>query len=36
MMNKHELSVISYTDSEIPVFEEKQGHKYVNYGHDDL
>ena len=36
MMNKHELSVISYTDSEIPVFEEKQGQKYVNYGHDDL
>ena len=35
-MNKHELSVISYTDSEIPVFEEKQGQKYVNYGHDDL
>jgi len=36
MMNKHDLSVISYTDSEIPVFDEKQGQKYVNYGHDDL
>ena len=35
-MNKENFSVINYTDSEIPVFEEKQGQKYVSYGHDDL
>ncbi len=35
-MNKHDFSVISYADSEIPVFEEKQGQKYVSFGSDDL
>ena len=35
-MNKENFSVINYTDSEIPVFEEKQGQLYVSYGHDDL
>ena len=35
-MNSHEFSVISYTDSEIPVFEEKQNQEWVSYGHDDL
>jgi hypothetical protein len=35
-MNKHDFSVINYTDQEIPCFEEKQGQKFVSYGHDDL
>ena len=35
-MNKHDFSVINYTDQEIPCFEEKQGQKFVTYGHDDL
>ena len=35
-MNKHDFSVINYTDQEIPSFEEKQGQKFVSYGHDDL
>ena len=35
-MNKHDFSVINYTDQEIPVFQEKQGQKYVSYGYDDL
>tara|TARA_Y100001972_G_scaffold129285_1_gene196104 strand:- start:540 stop:2981 length:2442 start_codon:yes stop_codon:yes gene_type:complete len=35
-MNKHDFSVINYTDQEIPVFQEKQGQNYVSYGFDDL
>ena len=35
-MNKHDFSVINYTDQEIPSFQEKQGQKFVSYGHDDL
>ena len=35
-MNKHDFSVINYTDQEIPCFQEKQGQKFVSYGHDDL
>lgn len=35
-MSKENFSIINYTDSEIPKFEEKQGKKYVTYGADDL
>jgi hypothetical protein len=35
-MKKDNFSVINYTDSEIPIFRETQGQKYVTYGIDDL
>ena len=35
-MIKENFSVINYTDSEIPLFREKQGQKFVSYGLDDM
>ena len=35
-MNKENFSVINYSDSEIPLFREKQGQKFVSYGLDDM
>ncbi len=35
-MIKENFSVINYSDSEIPLFREKQGQKFVSYGLDDM